>query len=391
MLQINETLFAETTHSPSLIDLVGYAQAGEIVDFCFIANPYYPTTEMVDELVQNLPTLIKSYPSSNPLVSARHLAAVLHVEAQHLIVGNGATELITELCHRLVPTIGVPIPTFGEYVEKIDASRLRVYPLQREHNYQLDLVAYLDWLQRESLHAALVINPHNPTGQLFPLAAMQAFLEGARDLDLVIVDESFIDFASAAIPTLLPSAAQYPNLVIVRSMSKHCGVPGLRLGYCYSANDRMVAQLRQSLPTWNINTLAEFYLSLLPATDAEYHGARLRVISDVRSLSADLRTIDGITVYPTGANFVCFRIDSGMSAQELQHILLIDHGMYVRDCSNKQGMDRYHIRVATQGREKDQRLLEALPRALAGRTSLAPGADAQQKREPGEWQTLAGA
>ena len=365
MFHIDEGLFEATTHSPSLIDLVGYAQAQQVIDFCFIANPYYPTPAMVDALMREVPRLIKHYPSSNPQASAHHLAAVLHVDPAHLIIGNGATELITELCHRLVPNLGVPIPTFGEYIEKIDADRLRLYPLQAVANYQLDLGAYLAWLRREELRAALVINPHNPTGQLFPRAEMEAFLTAARDLDLVIVDESFIDFAAEDVPSLLPVADRFPQLVIVRSMSKHCGVPGLRLGYCYSVNDRMVATLRQALPTWNLNTLAEFFLSLLPSTDADYHASRRRVIEDVRHLAAGLARIDGITVYPTGANFVCFRIDAGMTARELQRRLLVEHGLYVRDCSNKVGMDRFHIRVATQGRDHDARLIEVLPLVLA--------------------------
>lgn len=365
MLQIDESLFEQTTHSPSLIDLVGYENAQRVIDFCFIANPYYPTPAMIEALAQALPQLIKHYPSSNPMVGARHLAAVLHVDAERLVIGNGATELITELCHRLTFSLGVPIPTFGEYLDKIEPARRRLYPLQAANNYQLDLGTYLDWLRKEAVQAALVINPHNPTGQLFSLQEMQAFLEAARSLDLVIVDESFIDFAGEEIPSLLHSADRYLNLVIVRSMSKHCGVPGLRLGYCYSANERILELLRKSLPTWNLNTLAEFFLSLLPATDADYHASRLRVIEDVRWLHAALSQIEGITVYPTGANFVCFRIDTGMTARQLQRRLLVEHAMYVRDCSNKVGMDPFHIRVATQGRENDSRLVEALPQALA--------------------------
>src|ERR1035438_451790 len=87
-------LFYETSHSPSLADLVGYEKAKEIIDFCFIANPYYPTPEMFADLKENFPNLIKSYPSSNPATSQEHLAAVLHVNPTHLIIGNGATELI---------------------------------------------------------------------------------------------------------------------------------------------------------------------------------------------------------------------------------------------------------------------------------------------------------
>jgi threonine-phosphate decarboxylase len=118
--------------------------------------------------------------------------------------------------------------------------------------------------------------------------------------------------------------------------------------------------MRQFIPTWNVNTLAQYVLSLLPSTDAAYHEGRKRLIGDVRWLYNALRTITGIAVYPTGANFVLFKIKGGMTAAELQGLLLSEHQMYVRDCSNKIGMDNYHIRVASQGREKDSKLVEAL-------------------------------
>jgi histidinol-phosphate/aromatic aminotransferase/cobyric acid decarboxylase-like protein len=143
-------------------------------------------------------------------------------------------------------------------------------------------------------------------------------------------------------------------------MSKHCGVPGLRLGYCYSANLYVLNRLRRFVPTWNLNTLAQYFLSLLPATDAEYQAGRRRLIGDVRSLHNDLQSIHWIEVYPTGANFVLFKVKNGITATELQSRLLNEHQMYVRDCSNKLGMDAFHIRVASQGGAKDARLVEAL-------------------------------
>jgi histidinol-phosphate/aromatic aminotransferase/cobyric acid decarboxylase-like protein len=147
-------------------------------------------------------------------------------------------------------------------------------------------------------------------------------------------------------------------------MSKHCGVPGLRLGYCYSGNLYVLNRMRQFIPTWNVNTLAQYFLSLLPSTNAAYHETRKRLIGDVRWLCSALRTISGIDTYPTGANFVLFKIKSGMTAGELQGLLLQEHGMYVRDCSNKIGMDNFHIRVASQGREKDAKLVSALQTIL---------------------------
>ena len=359
--ELRRHLFYETSHSPALTDLVGYQKAQDIVDFCFIANPYYPTAGMLEDLQRSLPNLIKSYPSSNPLMSQNHLAAVLGVDPERLIIGNGATELISLIDMTLIDRIAVPIPTFGEYIEKMkDLRNAELYPLDANDRYQLRLNDYLAWVHQRKLESLLVINPGNPTGQFIPLDEMLEFLHRARDLQLVIVDESFIDFSGDPVPSLLPLADQFTNLLIVRSMSKHCGVPGLRLGYCYSANLYILNRLRRFVPTWNLNTLAQYFLSQLPANDAAYQQGRKRLIEDVRHLQANLETVPRIEVYPTGANFVLFKIQNGMNATELQTRLLDEHGMYVRDCSNKLGMDAFHIRVASQGREKDARLVQAL-------------------------------
>jgi threonine-phosphate decarboxylase len=358
--------FADTSHSPSLAELVGYERAAEIVDFCFIANPYYPTPGMLEALAEGLPTLIKCYPSSNPATTRRALAEVLRVDPDDLIVGNGATELIVLINEILVERIGVPVPTFGEYIEKLrrpDAAEL--YYLDPDKSYQLDLDEYLGWAREQDLRALLVINPGNPTGQLISGDEMVEFMERARDMDLVVVDESFIDFAGESNPSLMPYADRFPNLLIVRSLSKNYGVPGLRLGFCYSRNRQMLDRLRRLVPTWHMNIMAEYFLSLLPDTEGEYRDSLVRVTSDVRRLGSELSTIAGLSVYPTGSNFVLFRIDGEMTAAELQSRLLSDHLMYVRDCSNKVGMDDRHVRVASQGRLSDARLVKAL-RSILG-------------------------
>src|SRR5262249_2560765 len=142
-------LFYETSHSPSLVDLVGYEKARDIIDFCFIANPYYPTPSMMQDLQENLPNLIKSYPSSNALASQQNLAGVLRVNPENLIIGKGASELITLINNSLVDRIAVPIPTFGEYIEKLKDQRdAELYALLPEQAYQLHLDEYLEWVHR---------------------------------------------------------------------------------------------------------------------------------------------------------------------------------------------------------------------------------------------------
>src|SRR5580698_3466903 len=110
-VELRTHLFYETSHSPSLADLVGYENAKDIIDFCFIANPYYPTPEMLKDLQRNLPNLIKSYPSSSSLMSQQNLAAVLNVNPDNLLIGNGATELIAHINTTVIDRIAVPIPT----------------------------------------------------------------------------------------------------------------------------------------------------------------------------------------------------------------------------------------------------------------------------------------
>ena len=356
-------LFYETSHGPALADLVGPDQAGDILDFCFAANPYYPTPDMLADLQAQLPALIKSYPSCDPNISRRPLAAFLGADPDRLLIGNGASEIVSAACRSLARSIGIAVPAFGEYLQKLRSARAaKLYRLRADQSYRLNLAAFLAWIRSNRLKAALVINPANPSGQFSPLEDMRAFLTSAQDLDLVIVDESFIDFAGDPAPSLLTCAADFPNVLVVRSMSKPLGAAGLRLGCGYSSNRELLDSIRKALPAWNMSAIAEYFLSLLPATAGDYERARKAVIEDTQRLFEGLRGIPGLTPYPTGANFVLGRIDAGMGATELRDRLLREHNMYVLDCANKVGMDGRHVRIASQGRDKDRLLTDALKR-----------------------------
>lgn len=360
-IYINRHLFYETSHSPSLVEIVGEDMLSKITDFCFIANPYYPDKKLTKKLQERLPILMKSYPSSNPKLSQLYISEVLHVKPEHLIIGNGASELITIIQKEFVDDFAIPIPTFSEYTEKLrNQDNARLYQLPVNNNYQLNLNDYATWIDDNKISSALIINPGNPTGQILPLKDMIHFLNRMQHLRLIIVDESFIDFADDDIPSLLPHVKHHPNVIIVRSMSKHCGVPGLRLGYCYSANADILKRIRSQIPVWNINTIAEYFLTQLSITNTEYHIARKHVIADVKYLYSKLKKIKGIFAYPTGSNFLLIKVQFGINATELQQLLLEEYHLYVRDCSNKIGLDNYHIRVASQGKKKDALLISAL-------------------------------
>lgn len=364
-IEINHHLFYDTSHSPSLADIVGEEVLERVIDFCFIANPYYPTTSLLRRLQKKLPVVIKSYPSSNPILAQKNLASVLNVNPEYLVIGNGATELITLLQKHIIDSIAIPIPTFGEYIEKLRSlDQAKLFQLPAEKDYQLKLDDYANWINQHQLSSALIINPGNPTGQFIPTNEMIQFLERMKHLKLILLDESFIDFAGKAIPSLILHVQKFPNLIIVRSMSKHCGIPGLRLGYCCTANSEFLKQIRNALPVWNLNTLAEYFLTQLKSTDREYHIARVKVIDDMNVLFEKLFAIEGLKVYPSGSNFLLIKICYGPTATEVQKQLLEEYGVYVRDCSNKVGLDKYHIRVASQGQKKDKILIRAIKRMV---------------------------
>ena len=142
--------------------------------------------------------------------------------------------------------------------------------------------------------------------------------------------------------------------------AEKCGVYAIAVAEAQARHAALLSRLRHFVPTWNLNALAQYFLSLLPPTDGAYHVARKRLIEDVRCLYHRLMAIPHLDVYPTGANFVLFKITNGATAADLQARLLTEHRMYVRDCSNKVGMDTFHVRVASQGRDKDAELVEAL-------------------------------
>lgn len=358
---INKQLFRETTHSPALADITDPDSVRQMVDFCFIANPYYPTPEMMSKLIEKIPEIIKSYPSSNPQLARKHLAEVLRVKPDYLVLGNGATELITAIEKELITDIAIPVPTFSEYLEKLrDSNSARLYQLPAENDYQLHLNHFAEWIEKNQISAALIINPGNPTGQFIPPDELKRFVRRMSSLQVILVDESFIDFSSAENASLMKEIESFPHVIVIRSMSKHCGVPGLRLGYCCTANEKFLSQIKASLPVWNISSISEYFLSMLPDTDYEYQLSVQKVVKDVQSLYENLNAISGLKVYPTGSNFILLRLNFGPDARTIQERLLEEYGLYVRDCSNKIGLDQYHIRVASQGHEKDARLISAL-------------------------------
>ena len=332
----------------------------DVKDFCYMTNPYFPPEEFLADLGARLQVLIKGYPSTNWHISSL-LAKFLGLTQQELIVANGASELISTITGRFVQNLAVPVPTFNEYINRAEVQGKRVSPFVTSGDFELDPEAFIQHVQSTRANSALLIQPNNPTGTFISKENMRYLLESLRSLDLILVDESFIEFVNAEPnPSVVDLIFEYPNLIILKSLSKNYGIPGLRLGYAASGNQERVADLRQDLPIWNINSLAQFFLEKMPDYQEQFYRSCELLKSATQQMYSGLQDISYLKPYPTQGNFVLCRILHGFNASELTAHLFNRHRILVNNCGGKEGLDDSFLRLACRTEEENAELLEAL-------------------------------
>ncbi len=365
------------THSPSAWTLAQRIPELRLkVDACFLSNPYATKLFMMHfqrEVIRprKLRALLELYPSQNRVIAAK-LGQVLELNPDSIFVGNGAVEIIQAILHRITHRkILINLPTFSPYYEFARSDTQVVFNvLRKEDNFHFNPTAYLDLVRREQPDTVVLINPNNPDGGYIPHLVLRRMLEELRSVPNVIVDESFIHFACEGDGFLYRSLAnqveRMPNLMIVKSMSKDFGVAGIRAGYAVMAPDR-VRTLLDNGYLWNSSGLAEYFFDLYSRPDfqAEYERARIRFIRNSRRFFGALKKIDGLTVYPTQANFALVELNGDLSADELVCRLLIRRGIYTRTCDDKRGLEAGRfVRIAARHRLENAYMIRSLRRMI---------------------------
>lgn len=278
-------------------------------------------------------------------------------------MANGSTELITWIDQLLVTeSLAIPIPTFGRWTDQPleTGKRVDMFRLKEADGFALDLNAYVRFIRDRGSRVAVVCNPNNPDGGYVPRARMVRLLDELRDLDLVIVDESFIDFVDAEdVTSVADEAATRSNVIVLKSLGKNFGLHGIRFGYMV-ANPALAATIARALPKWNLNALAETVVGLLGEHMEDYgHSLRL-VAADRRLMVAALRGVPGLKIYPPAGNFVLVRLPHGWDGTEVRGHLVTEHGVFVRECGNKLGMTSQYLRLVVRPAAEVQRLVDGL-------------------------------
>lgn len=368
-LDIAEALFASDEEHQKLYmkRFGGYWRFPGMLDYCYLVNPYFPSPRLKDELRANFDTLLTEYPSGmyvNSLLAGKCFG----VRQDYVVPGNGAAELIKSLMGRLEGKLGVIYPTFEEYPNRRIKDTLEIFVPQTEdfHYTADDVIGYFSEHRPDSL---LLINPDNPSGNYIPYKdvlrlALWCKNEGVR----LVVDESFVDFSSE-FPhnTLLRNdlLERFPDMIVVKSISKSFGVPGLRLGIMASADTELIAFLKKDVSIWNLNSFAEFFMQIYTKHEGDYRKAAEKFGNERGRFYEDLRSIPYLKVYPSEANYFLCEVMPPYNSHNLAVTLLKNHNILIKDCSGKKAFaGRNCIRLAVRNRQDNERLVSALKQVL---------------------------
>jgi histidinol-phosphate/aromatic aminotransferase/cobyric acid decarboxylase-like protein len=355
----------------------GFWRFPQMLDFCYLVNPYFPSQRMKDELRSNFDTLLTEYPSGmkvNTLIASKCFG----VSEDYVVPGNGAAELIKVLMEESEGKVGFVRPTFEEYPNRYDKEQQATFvPQNDDYRYTADdLMAFF---ADKDIRQLMVINPDNPSGNFIPKADVLRLAQWCEKRGIrLVVDESFVDFTCdyathSAEGRLLPAGLkntllsnetleQYPHMAVMKSISKSYGVPGLRLGILASADKALIAQIKKEVSIWNLNSFAEFFMQIYNKHEKDYLRACEKFVTERDSFEKQLNEVPFLRVMPTQANYFLCEVLPPFKASEIVIYMLKHHNILTRDCSGKPGLkpDRQYMRIAVRNHEDNTRLVEAL-------------------------------
>ena len=352
----------------------GFWRFPQMLDYCYLVNPYFPSQRMKDELRANFDTLLTEYPSGmkvNTLIASKCFG----VSEPYIVPGNGAAELIKSLTPTLSQGEGVKAgfvrPTFEEYPNRFDkVSHVTFVPQNDDYRYTADdLMEFFGSKMKDEgvrIDILFLINPDNPSGNFIPnkdVLRLAAWCE-ERSIRLV-VDESFVDFSKDyAVNSLLSDdiLEAYPHMAVMKSISKSYGVPGLRLGILASADKELIARIKQEVSIWNLNSFAEFFMQIYNKYEKDYLKACDKFVTERDDFEQKLRKVSYLRVMPSQANYFLCEVLPPYTAKEIVIRMLKQHNILTRDCSGKPGLDpeKQYMRIAVRNHEDNTRLVEAL-------------------------------
>ena len=343
----------------------GYWRYPSMLDFCYLVNPYFPPKALVNEMKQMSDILLESYPSGDKQQSLL-AGKIFGVLPEHIAVGNGAAELIASISELSSGKVVVPFPTFNEYPNRFGNENTIWLPANEDFSYSVEDIVRS--AEENSASYVLLINPDNPSGHFF---TKQEVIVLAEQLSLknvkLILDESFVDFAEPEIRfTFIDEEliSKHKNVIVIKSISKSYGVPGIRLGVLVSGDESLIEKIQKNTSIWNINSFAEFFLQIFDKYKKFYGSACDKIAEERGRFSSELSKIPGVKVYESQANYLLCKLSGEaekIGSLGLAEKLLDGYNILIKDLSSKKGFEKgQFIRLAVRNCQDNDRLIFAL-------------------------------
>ncbi len=316
-------------------------------------NPYPFPAELRERIFAAVSgETFSRYPDPTADELRREIAAYTGVDYRHIIAGNGSDELILLLlqtfagpCKRVL----IPVPTFAMYHIHSRITGSMPVHLPMDEAYNVPVAEVLREMAHPDTRVTFLVTPNNPTGNCIPLATIEHILE--HSAGLVVVDEAYIEFGGR---TVVPLLAKHNNLVILRTFSK-AALAGLRIGYLL-AGPEVVGELLKVKQPYNTDNFSQLAATVALRNWSLIEAQIAQIVAERTRLTAEMTGLDGITVYPSEANFILFK--PPQPADEV-HKRLLDAGILVRNLGGAPGLANC-LRVTIGQKEENDLFLANL-------------------------------
>ena len=341
----------------------GFWRFPEMLDYCYLVNPYFNRSSIITDMQEFFPILVSEYPSGmgvNSLLASQ----CWNIKQEYVIPGNGAAELIKVLMENLVGTIGVIRPTFEEYPNRLPDERVFTF-VSKKADFRYDEDDIIEYFSTVPIDTLLLINPDNPSGNFISMQGIRKLANWTKQKNIqFILDESFVDFTEGYENNTCINNSfleEYPQMFVMKSISKSYGVPGLRLGILCSSNVDAISKMKKKVSIWNINSFAEFFMQIYPKYKEDYKMACDQFIKTRNDFEKELKKIPFIHVMPSQANYFFLEVFPPYKPKELCTTLLEKYNILASACLAKKGIEpNRYMRIAVRNHSDNAKFIQAM-------------------------------
>lgn len=330
----------------------------EIIDFSANINPLGFSSKIREDIIKNLDRL-SHYPDPECKEAKKEISHYFKIDYENIVLGNGSTELIYLIVQTLkLKKVLIPIPTFCEYERALNNNNVSInfFKLKEKQDFLVSMDEIIP--QLVGIDLVFLCNPNNPTGTFLPKKEMLTLVKEVQKRKIFLVlDEAFIDLYEEE--SLIKEVKNYDHLIILRSLTKFFGLPGLRIGFAAS-NSKLIKKLEAQKIPWSVNCLAQIAVREVLRDEKFITKSRSFLLEEKEFFYQELSNIEGWKVYKPSANFIFIKLLDNISSEGLMG-QLAKKGILIRDCSNFRGLEEgKFIRVAVRTRKENIKLLEEL-------------------------------